>query len=562
MSVLDQPKTSLIQTVRSYGPKLRIWSGLILFTFATTHFINHGFGLVSVSAMQTGQDIRSVVTRSVPGTALLISAATVHLVLGISTFLSARSWRLGFVGIVQLLFGLLIPILLIRHVVSTRVMNAMTGVRDDYYYALWALWPNLALNQAILMSMVWIHGCIGLHHWLVLKPWYRRSTWLWYGLAVVIPFVGYAGFIAAGQVSKLQVSYMNPFTDEQFASVMQVLRYSSYTYYGILIAALAIWLALIYVDRYRKKVAISYDNGPTVLAARGLSVLEVSQTNRIAHASVCGGRARCSTCRVRVTEGLENLPPASETEQKVLNRVGAPPNVRLACQLRPETDISVSTLLPASVDAHEVNNADKYLWGVEQDVTLLFCDLRGFTQMSEGRLSFDVVFLLNQFLSRMAEAIEDTGGYVDKFMGDGIMAIFGMDAPAKEGALHALEAARAMGGVLDALNQSLREEIQSPLSIGIGVHTGPAIMGRIGAAQKTEAAARITALGETVNLASRLESMTKEMKVQVILSKDTIEAAEVDPGENLTRETVEVRGLRQPITVFTSARATNLPSPE
>ena len=541
-------------------PQLRIWSGLILFTFAITHFINHGLGLISIEAMQTGQDIRLLVTRNVLGTTLLIGAAVVHFVLGISKFLGARTWRLGFGSIVQLAFGLLIPVFLIRHVIGTRVVNELFGIEDDYSYALWAMWPGEAWNQAFLMSMVWIHGCIGIHHWLVLKSWYRRSMWLWYGLAVAIPFVSYAGFVAAGRLVKLQAGFVNPFTKDQFGTIQQVMNNTETGYYGTLIAAIGVWLALLLADRYRHKVAVSYNNGPTVLAPRGLSVLEISKANRIPHASVCGGKARCSTCRVRVTEGLENVPVASENELKVLSRVGAPANVRLACQLRPEFDISVSTLLPANVDPLDVNKADKYLWGVEQDVTLLFCDLRGFTQMSEGRLSFDVVFLLNQFLSRMAEAIEDTGGYVDKFMGDGIMAIFGIDTTAKEGALHAIEAARAMGGVLDALNQSMREELPTPLSVGIGIHSGAAILGRIGAAHKTDAAGRITALGETVNLASRLESMTKEMQVQVIVSKDAIEAAGVDPGEKLTLHTVEVRGLRQPITIYSSARAIDLPS--
>ncbi|MGI9395329.1 MAG: adenylate/guanylate cyclase domain-containing protein [Boseongicola sp.] len=557
---MDQPTPNLIKIFQNYVPQLRIWSGLILFAFALTHFINHGLGLISIEAMQSGQDIRQLVTRTVLGTALLIGAATIHFVLGIAKFLAARTWRLGIGGIVQLAFGLLIPIFLIRHVIGTRVVDAMFGIEDDYHYALWAMWPGEAWNQAFLISMVWIHGCIGIHNWLTLKSWYRRYTWIWYGLAVAIPFVSYAGFVAAGRLAKLESSYVNPFTEDQFGTILQVLNFSAIGYYGTLIAAIGVWLALLIADRYRHKVAVSYDNGPTVLAPRGLSVLEISKTNRIPHASVCGGKARCSTCRVRVTEGLENLPPASENELKVLSRVGAPSNVRLACQLHPESDISVSTLLPANVDALDVNKADKYLWGVEQDVTLLFCDLRGFTQMSEGKLSFDVVFLLNQFLGRMAEAIEDTDGYVDKFMGDGIMAIFGMGTTAKEGALHAIEAARAMGGVLDALNQSLREDLPTPLSIGIGIHSGAAILGRIGAAHRTEAAGRITALGETVNLASRLESMTKEMQVQVIVSKDAIEAAGLVPDEKLLLHTVEVRGLRQPITIYSSARAINLPS--
>ena len=259
-------------------------------------------------------------------------------------------------------------------------------------------------------------------------------------------------------------------------------------------------------------------------------------------------------------EGLESIPAAAEDELKVLRKVGAPANVRLACQIRPTANITISTLMPAQSDITEDSQSDKYLWGVEQEVTLLFCDLRGFTQMSEGKLSFDVVFLLNQFLGRMAEAIEDTGGYVDKFMGDGIMAIFGMETSTKDGAIQALDAARAMGGVLDALNLGLREELSASLNIGIGLHTGTAILGRIGAAQKSSSTAGITALGETVNLASRLEAMTKALQVQVIASQDTIKAAEIEPGERLTFQNVEVRGLRQPVAIYSGKRAIDLPT--
>jgi adenylate cyclase len=233
--------------------------------------------------------------------------------------------------------------------------------------------------------------------------------------------------------------------------------------------------------------------------------------------------------------------------------------VRLACQLRPSADLTVSTLLPANVEAPPGGQTDHYHWGVEQDVTILFCDLRGFTQMSEGRLSFDVVFLLNQFLGRMAEAIEDSGGYVDKFMGDGIMAIFGMGAPVGVGARNALAAARAMSGVLDGLNMSLRDELPAPLLVGIGIHTGPAILGRIGASDRTEAAARITALGETVNIASRLEGMTKDLSAQFVVSQAVILAAGTLMADDDTLRTVTVRGLKQPLAVHVFGRAAEMP---
>jgi adenylate cyclase len=558
---LGQSLSGFAKAAQSYGPQLRIGSGLILFAFAITHFVNHSLGLISVEAMQSGQDIRTLVTRSTLGTAVLIAAATTHFVFGLQKFLFTKTLRLGTRSIIQLGFGLLIPIFLVRHVLGTRGVHEMFAVTDNYDYALWAMWPNEAWRQSFLMALVWVHGCIGIHHWLVMRQWYRRFIWLWYGLAVSIPFLSFAGFTTAGRALRLQRTFENPFSPEQYQTILKAVNYSAFGYYVLLLAAVILWSGLLFFDRYRHKIAISYADGPRVLTPRGQTVLEVSQKNRLPHASVCGGKARCSTCRVRIIEGQEHLPLMSEAEQKVLNRIGAPGNVRLACQLRPTADVTVSTLLPASADMTDSAVVDRYLWGVEQDVTILFCDLRGFTKMSEGRLAFDVVFLLNQFLGRMAEAIEDTGGYVDKFMGDGIMAIFGIEATEQEGAARALAAARAMSGVLTSLNQGLHDDLKAPLSVGIGIHTGPAILGRIGAAHKTEAAARITALGETVNIASRLEGLTKELGVQVVISKATMDASGLTKDHKLTCEDVEVRGLSQPISVYTAKRATDLPSP-
>lgn len=260
-------------------------------------------------------------------------------------------------------------------------------------------------------------------------------------------------------------------------------------------------------------------------------------------------------------EGPADQPPVDANEQKVLKRVGAPTNVRLACQFRPETDLTITTLLPA-VTADTVNGlVDKYFWGVEQEVTVMFCDLRGFTRLSQQRLSYDVVFLLNQYLGRMSEVIIDTGGYVDKFMGDGIMAIFGMDKNGKAGARDALAAVRAMGGVLDALNQSLHDEMRGMLEMGIGLHSGTAILGRIGAAGKGSAALGVTALGDTVNTASRLEGACKELNMQAIISRAVLDKAEAEFG-GLETQSIEIRGRAGALDVVMVKRATQLPALE
>ena len=539
----------------------RLITGLILFTFVTLHFINHALALVSVDTAQAFQNIRTSMTRSLPGQIILIGSFLIHFGLGLARFMRARTWRLGPRNITQLLFGLLIPILLIRHVMGMAAVNEMFGIQTDYPWAFWSMWPGEAVNQAVLMVLVWVHGCIGLHHWMSGKAWYRRALWFWYGLAVLIPSLSFAGFVTAARAAGFGPAYADPFKPGEYHSYEVALSWSAWTYYAILGLAVAIWAALLLADRLRPRIAVTYADRGVIQSPRGFSVLDISRMNRIPHASVCGGRARCSTCRVRVIAGLDLLPPASDTERAVLNRVGAPANVRLAFQLRPVTNLTISTLLPANMDADQNARADKYLWGVEQDVTLLFCDIRGFTTMSEGRLSFDVVFLLNQFLGRMAEAIEDTGGFVDKFMGDGIMAIFGMDEPVQDGARKAIAAARAMGGALDALNASLREELPAPLSMGIGLHTGPAILGRIGTASRSETIAPLTALGATVNLASRLESKTKDLAVQTVVSADCMTAAGLTPGDRVTHQTIEVRGMVAPVAVWTALRATDLPTP-
>ena len=119
-----------------------------------------------------------------------------------------------------------------------------------------------------------------------------------------------------------------------------------------------------------------------------------------------------------------------------------------------------------------------------------------------------------------------------------------------------------MSGVLDSLNQSLHEELRIPLAMGIGIHSGPAILGRIGAAQRSESVARLTALGETVNIASRLESATKDLGVQVAVSAQTLALSGLAATEKTLPQTVDIRGLSQPLDILVAARATSLPQPE
>jgi adenylate cyclase len=308
-------------------------------------------------------------------------------------------------------------------------------------------------------------------------------------------------------------------------------------------------------ERRAGVVRLEYGEGRTVSSPAGHTVLELSRIAGVPHASVCGGRGRCSTCRVRIG-GADRalLPAASSEEQKVLDRVGAPANVRLACQLRPPPGrYRITPLLPSSASPVEAYRRQPQAHGSERFIAILFADIRGFTSISEGKLPYDVVFLLNRYFRATGQAIEAAGGRLDKFIGDGVMAIFGLDADAPTACRQALDAARRMALALDDLNEALSGDLDLPLRIGIGLHAGPTIVGDMG----YERATQLTAIGDTVNTASRLESLTKEFGVELVVSEELLERAGIDPPDAVSHE-VEIRGRQGRLSVRAIAKAADL----
>jgi adenylate cyclase len=192
--------------------------------------------------------------------------------------------------------------------------------------------------------------------------------------------------------------------------------------------------------------------------------------------------------------------------------------------------------------------------GMERTIAVLFADLRGFTQLSESRLPYDTVFILNRYFAAMGAAIEKAGGRVDKFIGDGVMALFGLDQPPTEAARTALAAARGMALALDALNDELRYELDQPLRMGIGIHLGPAILGSMGYGRSRA----LTAVGDTVNVASRLEAATTEFGCQLVLSELVAAAAGGALAEAEGRE-LDLRGRSGRIAVRLVDDAARLP---
>jgi adenylate cyclase len=322
------------------------------------------------------------------------------------------------------------------------------------------------------------------------------------------------------------------------------------TVIGVLAARVMRWQ----VQRWRGIVRITYPSGRIVEVVPGFSVLEASRLAGIPHASVCGGRGRCSTCRIRIEGDRTRLPPASADERKVLERVGAAPDVRLACQLRPLFDVAVTPLLPPHALASDGFRRPAYLHGMEKEIAILFADIRSFTELSEQKLPYDVVFLLNRYFAEMGHAVERAGGRVDKFIGDGVMALFGLDSGAERGCREALAAAKAMAGRLVDLNRALGPDLKEPLRIGIGIHVGPAIVGEMGYGT----AVSVTAIGDSVNTASRLETLTKSFGAQLVVSEELAARAGIDLAE-MPRHEIEIRGRVERMRVLAFASALDLP---
>ena len=295
-----------------------------------------------------------------------------------------------------------------------------------------------------------------------------------------------------------------------------------------LVAAFAGAIALVLLARAarhwfgrHRRFRVTYPDGRSVTVPRGFSVLEASRVGSIPHVSVCGGRGRCSTCRVRVLDGLDRLPQPSALERATLGRSRAGRDVRLACQLRPTRDVSVIPVVAvsetgASGGARRLGSASH-----ERELAVLFCDLRGFTRRAEMWLPFDTVFLLNRYFEMVGAAVDGAGGYIDKFIGDGALALFGLSSPPEQACRRALDAAGRIARGLDGLNVQFAAQLADPLRIAMGLHLGPAVVGDMGYGE----AVNLTAIGDSINVASRLEGEAKARNVEAVVSAEVMRRA-------------------------------------
>ena len=556
----------MMPSLPSWRSWLRLSSALTMLSFVVCHLTAHCFLLVSFDDAEAVRNVLMYPWRTWIGTAALSAAFFVHFGNALWSIYIRRSLRLNRWEWTQLALGLSIPPLLMTHVMATRIAEEFLDVTTYYstvFIVQWLMFPWLGALQMLAVVTVWTHASIGIHYWLRTKRWYPNWRALLFGFALLLPALALAGFVTGGnqvlRQAKSDPDFVASSLGDSNLTPQAAAAVDRLTEIG-----LGSWLALVLLPfaargirswhyRRSKPPMLSHAGGRIVPILPGATVLETLRAHGIAHASVCGGRARCTTCRVLVTKGGERLAAPASLEAKALSRIGATPGMRLACQIRPVADLAVLPLLAADASAAD-GAVQGGLEGSERLVTVVFVDLRGSTTLGEAKLPYDVLFILNQFFHEMTNALVATRGHYSQFTGDGLMALYGLYADPAAGAADALRGAREMLSRLDQLNYRLRADLREPLRIGIGIHHSEAIVGAMGPPHSQI----VTAIGDTVNTCARLESLTKDYGCSVVISRQAAEAAALRLVGHELHE-APVKGRKEPVAFYTLQTLDDLP---
>ncbi|MBF0175596.1 MAG: adenylate/guanylate cyclase domain-containing protein [Magnetococcales bacterium] len=545
--------------------QLRLYSGVVLLIFVLMHFLEHTLGIFSIPVANHGGEFLTELWDPPPASLLLILALLLHPTLALWTLVRRRNFRMPHWQLWQMGLGILIPLFLLDHLLANLVLSRTSSyhaTREFVLTAVWKMEPGQGIKLGIGFTLVWIHAVLGFRQWQGHQSWFNRWRTSLLVLAFLIPSLTLAGYIAAGVRS--------PHPDQQPHVVQKIMDEARFTpkmaawvheygegltmgYLGLLLLLLLIRKIRLHILMQGTAPKLFYRDNFILNIPSGASVLEVIQSEGISHASICGGRGRCSVCRVRVGQGGEHLPPPNPVERHVLQRVGAPDSIRLACQIRPSINLEVTPQLPPSATIHDGLPDSGHKFGRESEIAILFADLRGFTTMAENRLPFDVVFILNQYFKLMGKSVEASGGYLDKFIGDGVMALFGIESDMATGCRAAVQCAQRVDAGLAMLNEQLQHELDMPLRVGIGIHAGHVILGEMGYGTTRH----LTALGDTVNTASRLEGVTKELGVQLVISDLVAQQAHISPEPSQISE-ISIRGRTEPLVVHAIPSASSL----
>ena len=321
--------------------RLRLVSGVVLFAYVVGHLANLSLGLVSLQTMEAARPAFMWLWQNPVGLALLYGSMVLHMVLGLLALYQRGTLRMSSSDSLQLVLALALPPLMILHLLGTRAASTIAEFQPTYPWLMLIYWkwvPASGLRQVLVVMAAWIHGCMGMYYWMHVQGWWPRWRGLLYPFAFLVPVAALLGFVEAGKET-LALAEDESFMGSVFASVGELSEQTIATLVQTenrLIAMYMTILALVLVARAvrlrvgsgARTVQITYLDGPTVTAPVGLSLLEISRSQDVSHISMCGGKARCGTCRVRVVEGGSTCRArirSRRTPSARCRRIGRPP---------------------------------------------------------------------------------------------------------------------------------------------------------------------------------------------------------------------------------------------
>jgi len=237
------------------------------------------------------------------------------------------------------------------------------------------------------------------------------------------------------------------------------------------------------------------------------TLLQISNKHGIHHLQECGGRGQCTTCRIAILSGEGNVTPRNKFEQRLAFSRGWGNQIRLACQTKLLGDVTAKRVFRPLDHDYKIPPREK-------SVVVLVCDVRSFTEISAKQLPFDVVHILNEYFEGICEPFLAYGGYIDKYMGDGLLGFFGIDQEGPSFVSDAVKCAVEMVEKAKRLNNDFRSLFNLELRIGLSLHYGKVILGEIGHHSKRQ----LTAIGDVVNVASKVEDYNRLLGTTLLIS--------------------------------------------
>jgi adenylate cyclase len=514
---------------RDWQTRLRLWAAMAIGLNQLVVMTYYSLGLISGDAMEAYQNALWFYW---PLSPLFNAALILHMSLGLWKLFRRNTLKMPPWEATQIGLGMLLPFVLVPYNLAAVFVSVVFQIPQNYVDTVLISFPDMAWRYIAMALIIGAHAQIGVHAVLRLRPWYPRARIIIVAVTTLLPLLAALGYWNGGthlydayQAGKLDPDDMpHLLTAAQKTVLDQVNLYDYLFFVGLYVLLFAGRGLRLVLERKNKTVRIEYP-GAHVMVLPATTVLEASRIGGVPHASICGGRGRCTTCRIRVDLGMENLSAVGEREHKALVRIGAGADIRLACQAEGRTGtIKVTPLLRPDTASTTARRETKNSVGRDVELAVMFTDLRGFTALSEQKFPYDVVYILNSYFQAMGQVIESYGGKVDKFLGDGILAYFGLDSDPREACLNAMRAARQMADDLVGVSRELSSVLPQGLSLGIGLHFGDVVLGEVGFHERRQ----ITIIGDTVNTASRLEALNKKANSQMVVSSGVVAKAGLD----------------------------------